>query len=189
MVGDDSAHIALFFDPEYAMPAAVILRSVAKTVQGPVTLYVLDGGIRPDDKQKIKESLPTRVGMTLRYMDLPPIQDCLAIYLGMPWARIDLMKCLSVERVIYLDADTLVRKDLRELWSTNLKGHPIAAMLDVWAPMGHDHVPRGPYFNSGVLLLVLVKVRTTLPKLEALCYEMRDAPCWDQDPPQCLLCR
>ena len=99
VVGDDSVHIALFFDSEYAMPAAVILRSVAKTVQGPVTLYVLDGGIRPDDKQKIKESLPTRVGMTLRYMDLPPIQDYLAIHLGMPWARIDLMKCLSVERV------------------------------------------------------------------------------------------
>ena len=188
MVDDDSVHVALSFDSEYTMPAAVT-RSVAETIQGPDTLYILDGGIHPDDKQKIEASLPKHADMTLRYMDLPPIQDCLAIYLGMPWARIDLMKCLSVERVIYLDADTLARKDLRELWSTNLKGHPIAAMLDVWAPMGHDHVPRGPYFNSGVLLLVLVNVRTTLLKLEALCYEMRDAPCWDQDPPQCLLCR
>ena len=180
VVGDDSVNIALSFDSAYAMPAAVTLRSVAETVQGPVTFYILDGGIRPDEKQKIEESLPKRADMTLHYIDLPPIS--FALNLGMAWARIDLMKCLPVDRAIYLDSDLLVRKDLRELWNTDLKGHAIAATLDVWIPMGHSGVGRGPYFNSGVVLMDLVKVRTTLPKLEALCYEMRDAHYWDQDP-------
>ena len=72
VVGDDSVNIALSFDSAYAMPAAVTLRSVAETVQGPVTFYILDGGIRPDDKQKIEESLPKRADMTLHYIDSQP---------------------------------------------------------------------------------------------------------------------
>lgn len=33
----------------------------------------------------------------------------------------------SVERVIYLDLDVLVQKDLAELWDIDMEGHPIAA--------------------------------------------------------------
>lgn len=33
----------------------------------------------------------------------------------------------NVERVIYLDQDVLVQKDLAELWDVDMEGHPIAA--------------------------------------------------------------
>ena len=97
-----------------------------------------------------------------------------------------MMKCAPAERVLYLDADILVCKDLRELWNTDLGGHSIAAapdiVPDIRHPKGDQYVPQGPYFNPGVLLLNLVKIRPTLPKLEALCYEIRDAPYGDWDP-------
>ena len=181
----DSIIVALAFDSGYTMSAAVTLRSVAENVQGPVTAYILDVGLRTEDKQKIEESIPNRsLDITLLYIDLPP--NSLALNVGPSWAKIDMMKCVPAERVIYLDADTLVRKDLRELWNTDLNGHSIAAapdiVPDIWRPMGDQHVPQGPYFNSGVLLLDLVKIRPTLPKLEALCYEIRDPPCGDRDP-------
>ena len=181
-VNDDRMIIALAFDSGYAMPAAVTLRSVAEHVQGRFTVYIIDCGLRAEDKAKVEASFLIRPDsdITLSFIDLP--LNSVASKLGPAWARIDMMKCLPAERVIYLDADVLVRKDLRGLWNTDLGGHAIAAAPDLWCPMGHDRVPRGEYFNSGVLLLDLVKIRSTLPTLEALCYEMKDALFWDQDP-------
>lgn len=179
-VNDDSTIIALAFNSGYAMPGAVTLRSVAEHVRGRVTVYIVDCGLRAEDKAKVEASLLIRSDITLLFVNLPP--DSVASKLGPAWARVDVMRCLPAERVIYLDADTLVRKDLRELWRTDLSGHAIAAAPDLWCPMGHDRIPRGEYFNSGVLLLDLVKIRSTFPALEALCYEMKDALFWDQDP-------
>ena len=176
----DTIIVALAFDSGYAMPGAVTLRSIADNVKGPVMIYVFDCSLRAEDKQKIEASMPHSPDLTLVFMGLPT--DSIASKLGPAWARIDMMKSLSGERLIYLDADTLVRKDLRDLWNTDLEGHPIAAVRDVVMPMGHSRVPRGEYFNSGVLLLDLVKIRAVFPELEKLCYEMKDAKYYDQDP-------
>ncbi|KAF8547596.1 nucleotide-diphospho-sugar transferase [Imleria badia] len=176
----DTINIALAIDSGYAMPGAVTLRSIADSVKGPVMIYVFDCGLRAEDKQKIEASLPHRLDLTLVFMELP--SDTIASKLGPRWTRIDMMKCLPGERLIYLDADILVRKDLRDLWNTDLEGHPIAAARDVVMPMGYAGVPRGEYFNSGVLLMDLVKVRTAFPELETLCFKMRNARYWDQDP-------
>lgn len=68
--------------------------------------------------------------------------------------------------VLYLDADTLIRGDLRPLLGTPLGGAPLGAVRDpqnpvigtgialpAWASLG---LPRGrDYFNSGVMLLDL----------------------------------
>ena len=176
----DTIAIALAFDSGYSAPAAVTLRSIAEIVQGPVVIYVFDCGLRAEDKQKIQASLPHRLDLTLVFMDIAP--DSVASKLGPRWARIDMMKYLPGERLIYLDADILVRKDLRDLWNTDLQGHPIAAVQDVDIPMGYPGFPPGKYFNSGVLLMDLVKIRIVFPELETLCFEMRDAHYWDQDP-------
>ncbi|KAF8547592.1 nucleotide-diphospho-sugar transferase [Imleria badia] len=176
----DIMNIALAFDSRFTMPGAVALRSIAENVKGPVTIYVFDCGLRAEDKQRVEASMPHRPDLTLVFMDLPP--DSIASKLGPNWARVNMMKCLPGERLIYLDADTLVRKDLRDLWNTDLEGHPIGAARDVVIPMGHRRVPRGKYFNSGVLLLDLVKIRAVLPEFEKICYEMKDAAYLDQDP-------
>lgn len=62
----------------------------------------------------------------------------------------------EVHRVIYIDADTLVTADLKELWETDLEGLPLAAVED----LSHSAcktigVPRIEYFNSGVLVMDL----------------------------------
>lgn len=179
----DRIHIALTLDSTYAMPAAVTVRGIAENVQGPVTIYIYDCGLLEEEKKKIEASLPERADLTLRYMALPP--DGLGIKLGAAWARVDMMKTLPLNRVLYVDADTLVRKDLRELWNIDLKGHALGVVPDPWMPAGHDGVrtPRGQYFNSGVLLIDLVEVRPTIPALEKLCCRMKGTtPFRDQDP-------
>ena len=172
-------NIALTVDSAYAMAAAVTLRSVVEHVQGRVTFYIVDCGLLVEDKSKIKASLPARSNITILFIALPP--NSLTSSMGPVWAKVDMMKCLPVQRVLYLDADVLVRKDLRELWNTDLCGRPLAAAPDVGCPLGHSGVPRGEYFNAGVLLIDLAKTRSTLPGLEARCRGMADSKFREQD--------
>lgn len=172
----DRINIVLTIDSGYAMPAAVTLRSIADNVQGGIIIYLVNCGLVAEDKQKIEASLPIRPDITIYFIDLPP--NAIASKLGTPWARVDVMKCLPVERAIYLDADVLVRKDLRELWNTDLKGHPLAAVPDIGR---HRGVPRD-HFNSGVLLVNPARTRTAFPELETRCYELKGSRFYDQDP-------
>lgn len=172
-------NIVFTVDSAYAMAAAVALRSVVEHVQGRITLYIVDCGLRAEDKRKIEASLPMHSNITLLFIPLP--SNSLTSNMGAVWAKIDMMKCLPVQRVLYLDADVLVRGDLGELWNTDLSGRSVAAAPDVGCPMGHPGVPRGEYFNAGVLLVDLARTRSTLQELEMCCREMAHSKFREQD--------
>ena len=68
----------------------------------------------------------------------------------------------SIEKVLYLDADSLILSSFKELWETDMEDYYLAAVLDV----GPDYVktavglPKDAKFiNSGVLLINLKKWR------------------------------
>jgi lipopolysaccharide biosynthesis glycosyltransferase len=69
------------------------------------------------------------------------------------------------KRVLYIDSDTIVMRDIRELWRSDLKGNPIGAVHDQynipveWATRWKLPVEGARYFNSGVMLVDLEKVR------------------------------
>ncbi len=87
------------------------------------------------------------------------------------YARLFLHELLpGVSRLIYLDCDLLVARDLVELFDFPLGAAPLAAAVDTVIPtVGHDREslvadvpgidPSAPYFNSGVLLLNLAELR------------------------------
>ena len=66
----------------------------------------------------------------------------------------------SLDRIIYLDVDTLVLSDLTELWRTDLEGNFIGATKDAlsYSDMNASQrfiFEKEMYFNSGVLLIDL----------------------------------
>lgn len=61
------------------------------------------------------------------------------------------------DKVLYLDADTVIAGDLGELWDTDVSKKEFAAVLDYY---GKIFMGVG-YFNSGVLLLNLDMIRKT----------------------------
>lgn len=78
------------------------------------------------------------------------------------WYRLFLPERLTgIERVLYLDCDTIVLDDVTPLWRTDLTRHALAAVNNVFeegkerhaAGLGLAHPDR--YFNSGVLLINL----------------------------------
>jgi len=82
------------------------------------------------------------------------------------WYRIFLPALLpDVQRVLYVDADTLAMDDVGPLWRTDLDGNTLGAVTNVFEPWDAGY-PRKlglsrPYFNSGVLLLDLERMRAT----------------------------
>jgi len=93
--------------------------------------------------------------------------------------RLLMGSCLpeSVTRILYLDADILVRGDLTGLWEQNLDGNIAGAVQDSYIqclpaeppfPPGVDRADR-PYFNSGVMLVDLAAWRAA--NLESRCLE------------------
>lgn len=83
------------------------------------------------------------------------------------WYRALLPELLpELSRVLYLDADTLVLRPLQRLWSTDLRGNTIAAIVNPLYPFMTDDFlgglglqRRSEYFNSGVLLIDLDRWR------------------------------
>lgn len=67
----------------------------------------------------------------------------------------------AVEKVICIDSDVIVTGDVFELWGMDLNGRTIAAVTDQWASSQCDTlgIPRGVYFNAGILVMDLAKWR------------------------------
>lgn len=83
------------------------------------------------------------------------------------WYRILLPALLpELDRVLYLDADTLAVDTLAPLWDTDIDGRYVAAVTNVFEPGMVDHPRRlglaggETYFNSGVLLFNLDQMRS-----------------------------
>ncbi|KAI0699815.1 glycosyltransferase family 8 protein [Cytidiella melzeri] len=172
-------HVALVADSSFAMPAAVAIRSAMMCTAGRMTFYVMDLGLSVSDREKLSQLVVSRSEVTIVFLSLS--KDDLFSARGANWAKISLVQILPVERALYLDADVLVKRDLRSLWETDLQGKPLGAVVDIGHPMGHEGVPKGQYFNAGVLLLDLARVRAMLPRFYALAEERQASEYQDQD--------
>ena len=71
----------------------------------------------------------------------------------------------NVDKVLYLDSDTLVLNDLTKVYKTDIKEDYVAAVKDGLMYQHPEHVTelnldwRNFYFNSGIMLLNLKKIR------------------------------
>ena len=172
-------HIALAVDSSYTMPAAITIHSIISHTAHRLTLHVVDLGLAASDRDKLHSLVSGHENVTINFLCLP--RHSSIAKMGPLWAKIVMIEILPVERVLYLDADTLVRADLRELWDTDLHGKSIGACVDVGHPMGHEGVERTAYFNAGVLLMDLTKLRRTSTKLLATVDAYAASPYKDQD--------
>ena len=72
---------------------------------------------------------------------------------------------LKIDKVLYLDADTLVLDDLSKAYRTDLKDNYVAAVKDGLMYQHPEHIAeiglawRNFYFNSGIMLLNLKAIR------------------------------
>ena len=168
-----SVNVVLVADASYAMPATVTIHSLIKHSSRRLTFYVIDCGLGADDKERMM-SIVEDPNVSLVFV---PLNDSgLGASLGPAWAKVDLIDLLPVERALYIDADILARGDVGRLWDINLDGKLLGACPDIGYPLGHENIERGPYFNSGVLLMDLTKIRGEVQKLRDVAKSMGPSP-------------
>lgn len=107
--------------------------------------------ISDDDRAKIDECATPQNG---KQYSVPPV-GLVKFMLG---------RYVDVSKVLYIDTDTLVRKPLRELYDTDLEGNALAAVVDPGCLfLDKEKFPlisgNREYFNSGVMLIDLDKIR------------------------------
>lgn len=163
---NDHPVIVFAINEAYAMPLATTMRSIVEnnTDLCPFDFRVLIEYIPAEIRDKVEKSLPPEAA-TIRWIQInlgelgsahPPEYAS-----GIINARLLIPLLITdVERVLYFDADTLVLGDVEPLWSLDLSGAPIGAVVDGMNsflqandPSVFDLPRVRKYFNSGVLVI------------------------------------
>jgi lipopolysaccharide biosynthesis glycosyltransferase len=165
----DRIDIALGFDAKYAPHAAAVVASVVQHAKNTEFRFiVIHSGIAKTIRSKVERVAPNAhfVWAEVSDNDLPPFADRGHFNRAILF-RIGLEKLAPTDckRVLYLDSDTIVLQDVQQLWNVDLGDSPIGAVVDCYADAEafakrwslSGETPG--YFNSGVLLIDLERVR------------------------------
>lgn len=172
-------NVVLCCDDKFALPLSGCLRSVVENMSEPndLAIVVIACGITPKSKDRVRRSLSPFAG-PLEFVDvdlsdlshLPQVEKHIGSMATYSRLLIPSLVDQKWDRAIYLDADTMVLGDLRELWDHDLRQAPIGAIIDYgigrlgdrdgvasWRELNLD--PATPYFNAGVMLMDLDRMR------------------------------
>jgi len=154
------------------MPLATALRSLVDSNQEnwPLSVYIMTDRFSDAGMEAVEGSLPPgSADLQWIMIDLQKFEtfSTLEHISRLTFARLILDEYMptTIQRVLYLDADLLVLKDLRPLWSSDMKGRCVVAVRDEWIDEvikgrinddSGEHIPRVQiYFNAGVILIDL----------------------------------
>ena len=160
--------IAFGFDGRYAPHAANVMASIIRHAPGAkLRFIVMQCEVTPEQKRKIELTAPgpEYVWIDVGDDDLPAyatrghLNRTVLFRLGL-----EKMAPADCNRILYVDADTIVIGDIREMWNANLGGHALAAATDCYQDAEKFaetwSLPKGGrYFNAGVQVIDLAKVR------------------------------
>ncbi len=156
-------------DSNYFTQVAVLVNSLAKTQRTDTRLIIFGNNWNKSLEDKIKSISSGNISVEVLPVDPKEFTD-IKLSRGFPLAtayNIIAPKYLLKEfsRAIYMDADTIVLKDLQELWNTSLTT-PLSAVIDAhigfigfplmwrpWKQLGNN--PKAPYLNTGLMLIDL----------------------------------
>lgn len=133
-------------------------------------LYI-ERGVSEHNKNLLR-SIAAQYGRTLEFMAMPNWSEKLninlksskAAWLGFGYNRLFLTEFVpqQVDKVLYLDSDTIIEDKLDDLWNIDLGNYYMAAVDDCLSSHYRKIVDlpgNGTYCNSGVLLINLKKWR------------------------------
>lgn len=189
--------IAFGLDNNFAQQLAVTIVSILKSssIKDHFHFYVLDGGLTEENKEKItrlkkikKFDIDFIKMENENFEDLPTIEYRFsqAVYY-----RFNLPSLLNLDKILYLDCDIFVKKSLREFYNIDISNKYAAVIQDYGMKKGvlKDRLEKlnlRNYFNSGVMLLNLKKIRED--NIREKCFNfVEEYPDKIKFPDQCVL--
>jgi len=170
---NERIEILVSADNNYVMPTGVMLTSLLENnKEENISIHMMtDKSFTDKNKNSLRNIVESRGGSISFYVldnelfrDFPLGENyqsvhitCMATYYRLYAAEV-LPK--TIDKIIYLDGDIIIRDSLLGLWQTNIEGFPIAGAPDTEnCTVSHYNRLRYPqshgYFNAGVLLINL----------------------------------
>ena len=158
-------NIAFSCNNKWVDKLAVTILSILKhaDILDNYKFYILDGGITQENKQKLAK-IKSKTKFEIEYLKVNreifsnvPLNNFFTIE---NYFRLKLPSLINVNKILYLDIDIAVRKNISDLYNTDLDNYYASAVIDESAYYKKFHkLNIQNYFNSGVLLLNLKKIR------------------------------
>lgn len=185
---ENSIVVVCAADDNYAMPLAVTIRSALENLKGnrKITLFIIDGGIKENNKRKIRKSLDLK-RCDIHWISKPDnLLGNVRVLSGYSegnlaepdyinistYYRLLIPELLPQEyaKAIYLDCDLVVTGDLEKLWEIDMGENYLLAVQDLFTPyvsspmglMNYRELGLAPdtkYLQAGILVLDLEKWR------------------------------
>lgn len=183
-------------DHNFVIPMGVMMHSLCiNNSNNELHFHVfVDNSVTEKQKDELREVINEGNTLTFYLVDVSAIQKYLIVKVAnFPIAiyyRLLLSRILpnNIHKILYLDADIIVRHDLSELWDTDITNYALAAVTDQnrikesCERLGYDS--KLGYFNSGVVLFNIDYFRThniTDELIEFIKFNPEKLLCPDQD--------
>lgn len=152
-------------DDRYAAVTGVSLCSLLENNRGweEIRIYLIDDCVRAENREKF-ELLARQYGRSITFLDMRGISSRLEASGAPKWlgsyaayGRLFAPGMIEeeIDRLLYLDSDTIVTADLGALYDMELEGNVCAMVQDIAAYKLYQHIGHRreeAYFNSGVIL-------------------------------------
>ena len=184
-------------DRNMIIPLIVAITSIVNTLQDEekINLFLFYKGITKRSRKYV-ENLGFETPVDFNWVEIRDTKlEMLAMRSG--WSPVIFFRLFlsdllpeDIQRIVYLDADTLVCKPISYLYNINLNNCIIGAITDPsrpWLGMQRGCVParmtgipaNAPYFNSGVMVIDVKHFREKNIGKEALNYALKYAELLD----------
>ena len=165
----DTIHIGFGIDKNFGAFAGITITSlVHNNIANELIIHIVYDELLPEDMQRLKKTEQLYRNLTLHFYRItstdgmkfivPPGHITQAMYYRYLFAD---MLPQEIKKIIYMDADIICKGDILPLWQTELQGKVLGAVRDWGEAKSCDRIglKSGRYFNSGVLVMDLVKWR------------------------------
>ena len=167
-------NILVTLDSNYIQPLTVLLKSIMITnINNYFDIYVAHSSLSEEDFEKIQNATDTTrtkihsVTIPSHLLEKAPVQKRMS---KETYYRLLMMDYLpkNVDRILYLDPDTVVLRDLSPLYNIDFKGRMIAAaghvklFVEDFNRIRFRNPKDSRYFNAGVLMVNVDKMRKTV---------------------------
>ena len=164
---DKSIPIFLACDDNYAPFLCTTMYSILAHTKSYIEFYIMDGGISYKNKRLIKKSLRSFSYKKIKYINMkkydlarfPNIKH----YSTNTFSRYFIPEIYAKpEKVIYMDVDIIVKRDIKHLYNQDLEHYPLGAVLEDFYMQNYTNLKQNiwpqykaedKYFNAGVLLM------------------------------------
>lgn len=150
-----------------------------------ITFHIVEEQITGENKNILKEIVNSYDNCYIKfYPFICPVNIPKSTYPPIGYATIFLADILDVDKVIYIDGDTLILNSFKELMLMDLESYYAAGVLDPSPSIGRRELgflDEDNYFNAGFILFNLKKIREENIQEKFLIEAIKPYKCHDQD--------